>query len=323
MGTVEAMSDSPNNQDGNRPNNRNRTTNIGRIGVWTGVLDALPIQAAREAAIEVDELGYGALWVPETVGRDPFVLATMLLEATERVALATGIANIYARDPMTTANIMRTLEEAHPGRFLMGLGVSHHTLVSWVRKHEYSKPLSYMRDYLEMMQASLWRAGVGPRELPNNLVLAALGPKMLKLAADQTAGAHPYFTTPEHTALARDVMGPDALLAPEQMCVLDTNPDSARETARNNMAVYLGLPNYANNLKRLGFTEDDLADGGSDDVVDAVVVWGDEATVAERVSQHHDAGADHVCVQVLTPDPADAAAARDGWRRLAPALGGV
>ncbi len=290
-----------------------RTVDIGRIGIWTGVMDVLPIDEARAAAREVEQLGYGALWIPETVGRDPFLLAAMLLDATESLPLATGIANIYARDAMTTANVMRTLEESHPGRFLMGLGVSHHTLVNWVRKHDYSKPYSFMAEYLEFMENSMWRASVGSPELPGNAVLAALGPKMLALAADKTAGAHPYFTTPEHTATAREVMGPDALLAPEQMCVLSTDADVARAVARKNMAVYLALPNYANNLKRLGFTDDDLADGGSDRLVDAIVVWGDEASIAARVD-------DHVCVQVLTDDPRDAAAVRAGWAQLAPAL---
>ena len=297
-----------------------RTVDIGRIGIWTGVMDVLPIDEARAAAREVEELGYGALWIPETVGRDPFLLAAMLLDATESLPLATGIANIYARDAMTTANVMRTLEESHPGRFLMGLGVSHHTLVNWVRKHDYSKPYSFMAEYLEFMENSLWRASVGSPELPGNAVLAALGPKMLALAADKTAGAHPYFTTPDHTATAREVMGPDALLAPEQMCVLSTDADEARAVARKNMAVYLALPNYANNLKRLGFTDDDLADGASDRLVDTIVVWGDDATIAARVAEHHAAGADHVCVQVLTDDPRDAAAVREGWRHLAPAL---
>ena len=180
-----------------------RTVDIGRIGIWTGVMDVLPIDEARAAAREVEELGYGALWIPETVGRDPFLLAAMLLDATESLPLATGIANIYARDAMTTANVMRTLEESHPGRFLMGLGVSHHTLVNWVRKHDYSKPYSFMAEYLEFMENSLWRASVGSPELPGNAVLAALDPKMLALAADKTAGAHPYFTTPDHTATAR------------------------------------------------------------------------------------------------------------------------
>ena len=298
------------------------TTNIGRVGIWTGVLDQLPVSEAQAAAKVVEEVGYGALWIPETLGRDPFLMASLLLDATEHLALATGIANIYARDPLTMANTLRTLEAAYPGRFLMGLGVSHHTLVQFVRKHDYSKPYSTMVEYLTfMIEKSRFMAN-GPKELPDSVVLAALGPKMLKLSADKTAGAHPYFTTPEHTAQAREIIGPDSLLAPEQMVILDENAESARALARKNMAVYLALPNYANNLKRLGFTDEDIVgtadnEGPSDALVDAIVCWGDEATIAARVAEHHSAGADHVCVQVLADDPADVI---QGWRQLGPAL---
>ncbi len=281
------------------------------------MLDQLSVPEAQAAAKVADNLGYGALWIPETLGRDPFLTAIMMLEATENITLATGIANIYARDPMTMANTLRTLEASHPGRFLLGLGVSHHTLVTFVRKHDYSKPYSTMVEYLTfMIEKSRFMAN-GPKELPNSIVLAALGPKMLKLSADKTAGAHPYFTTPEHTSQARAIIGPDALLAPEQMVILDDNPETARALARKNMAVYLALPNYANNLKRLGFTDADFEDGASDALVDAIVCWGDEAKIAARVAEHHDAGADHVCVQVLADDPSDVI---EGWRRLAPAL---
>ena len=293
---------------------------IGRFGIWQSALNDYPSSVVRETVAELDEAGWPTMWIPETVSRDPFVAAAVMLEATTNMKVATGIASIWARDAMTTSNASLTLNEAYDGRFLLGLGVSHHTLVNWVRKHDYSKPYSFMAEYLEFMENSLWRASVGSPELPGNAVLAALGPKMLALAADKTAGAHPYFTTPDHTATAREVMGPDALLAPEQMCVLSTDAAEARAVARKNMAVYLALPNYANNLKRLGFTDDDLADGASDRLVDAIVVWGDDATIAARVAEHHAAGADHVCVQVLTDDPRDAAAVREGWRHLAPAL---
>ncbi len=296
------------------------TVDVGSVGIWTGVLDALEVAEAQEAAVELDELGFGALWIPETVGRDPFVMAALLLSACDRMPVATGIASIYARDPLTMANTLRSLEAAFPARFLLGLGVSHHTLVEWVRKHDYSKPYSYMKDYLTFMIENSRFRGVGPRELPGNIVLAALGPKMLALSGELSAGAHPYFTTPEHTALSREILGDGPLLAPEQMCVLDSNAESARATARKNMAIYLSLPNYANNLKRLGFSDDDIGDadsGPTDRLVDAIVVWGDEGAVAERVREHHDAGADHVCVQVLADDPA---AVQAGWRRLAPAL---
>jgi probable F420-dependent oxidoreductase len=288
---------------------------IGRIGIWTGAFDQLPSAEVVEWVAEAEDLGFGAMWIPETVGRDPFITAALILSGTSRIAVATGIANIYARDPMTMANTQRSLEEAFPGRFLLGLGVSHHTLVEWVRKHDYSKPLSYMREYLEAMDKALFKA-VGPRDRPET-VLAALGPKMLELSASAAAGAHPYFTPPEHTAIAREAIGPDARLYPEQMVVLETDPGAAREIARKHMAVYLGLPNYANNLVRLGFEADELTDGGSDRVVDAVVAWGSEDDVAARVKAHFDAGADHVCVQVLTQEPAEV---RQGWRDIAPAL---
>jgi probable F420-dependent oxidoreductase len=291
------------------------TVDIGRVGVWYGMIDALPSSEARRAAQVVEELGFGALWVAEAVGRDPFVQSAVLLGATTRLRLATGIANIYARDPMTMAACQKTLAEAYPGRFLLGLGVSHHHLVARVRQHDYSKPYSYMDEYLDRMDSALFMS-VGPQQDPGR-VLAALGPKMLALSATKANGAHPYFTTPDHTATAREVMGADALLAPEQMVVLETDPVEARRIARAGMAVYLRAPNYLNSLRRLGFTDDDFADGGSDRLVDAIVVWGDEAVIARRVAEHHSAGADHVCVQVLQ----DGAAIPEGqWRRLAPAL---
>lgn len=293
--------------------------NIGRVGLWTGALDALPSAQAAEWVAEAEDLGYGAVWIPEAVGRDPFVAAACLLGATKSIKLAPGIANIYARDPMTMANAQRTIAEAYPDRFLLGLGVSHLHLVSHLRKHDYSKPLSYMREYLERMGKARFMAN-GPQELPD-IVLAALGPKMLELAATQTAGAHPYFVPPEHTAIARETMGPDAALYPEQMCVLSTDAEAARATARTSMAIYLGLPNYANNLLRLGFDQADIdggPDGGpSDKLVDAIVVWGTLDDIKRRVDEHFDAGADHVCVQVLADDAADI---RVGWRELAPAL---
>lgn len=291
------------------------TVDIGRVGIWYGGIDALTTPEARRAAQVVEELGFGALWVAEAVGRDPFVSSAVLLGATERLPVATGIANIYARDPMTMAAGQKTLAEAFPDRFLLGLGVSHGHLVAGVRKHDYSKPYSYMVQYLERMDKALFMAR-GPEHDPGRL-LAALGPKMLELSATRANGSHPYFTTPEHTQISRDVMGPDALLAPEQMVVLETDPIEARRIARAGMKIYLGLPNYFNNLVRLGFTEDDRADGGSDRLVDAIVAWGTEEQIAERVAQHHAAGADHVCVQVLQDG---SAMPEQQWRRLAPAL---
>lgn len=289
---------------------------LGRVGLWYGSIDALPTPVARRAVQTAEELGFPSLWIAEAVGRDPFVSAAVLLSATEKLVIATGIANIYARDPMTMAAGQKTLAEAFPGRFLLGMGVSHGHLVAGVRKHDWSKPYSYMVEYLEKMDKALFMA-VGPSEDPGRL-LAALGPKMLKLSAERANGSHPYFTTPEHTSIAREAMGPDALLAPEQMVVLETDPTEARRIARAGMKIYLGLPNYFNNLRRLGFTEADWENGGSDRLVDAIVAWGTPDQIAERVAQHHAAGADHVCVQVLTDNVREAPI--DQWRRLAEVL---
>lgn len=291
------------------------SVDIGRIGIWYGGIDALPTPEAQRAARLVEELGFGALWVAEAVGRDPFVSSAVLLSATTTLPLATGIANIYARDPMTMAAGQKTLAEAFPGRFLLGIGVSHGHLVAGVRKHDWSKPYSYMVEYLDRMDKALFMAR-GPEADPGR-ILAALGPKMLELSATRANGSHPYFTTPDHTKLARDTMGDDALLAPEQMVVLETDPTEARRIARAGMKIYLGLPNYFNNLKRIGYDEADFADGGSDRLVDAIVAWGTEDQIAARVAEHHAAGADHVCVQVLQ-DGHDMP--EQQWRRLAAAL---
>lgn len=292
------------------------TIDIGRVGVWTAVLDAVPSREAQVAAGRLEELGFSTLWIPEAVGRDPFVTATLLLSATSQLRVATGIANIYARDAVTMANTQRSLEEAFPGRFLLGLGVSHAHLVNRVRKHDYSKPYSHMVQYLDDMDTAVFR-GVGPQERPAT-VLAALGPKMLRLAADRAQGAHPYFVPVEHTALARETLGTGPLLAPEQMVVLERDPATARAIARQAMAIYLRAPNYTNNLARLGFDEKDVADGGSDRLVDAIVAWGDVDAAVARVRAHFDAGADHVCLQVLTAEMTEVPEA--GWGDLAAAL---
>ena len=288
---------------------------IGRVGIWSGALDGHRTAAAQDAARLLESLGFSTLWVPEAVGRDPFVNSANLLAATSTLKLATGIANIYARDPMTTVACQKTLAEAYPERFLLGLGVSHKHLVFNVRNHDYSKPLSYMRDYLAAMDKAMFKA-VGPKEDPG-CVIAALGPKMLELAASQCSGAHPYFTTPDHTAMCRETMGAGPLLAPEQMVVLEIDPAKAREIARAGMGVYLRAPNYLNNLKRMGFEEADWSGGPTDRLVDGIVAWGSLDRIKARVQAHHDAGADHVCVQVLRADGAIPAAE---WRELAPAL---
>jgi probable F420-dependent oxidoreductase len=291
---------------------------LGRVGIWTGVLDAVPSAEAQRLAGRLEELGFPTLWIPETVGRDPFVTAALLLSATTTLNVATGIANIYARDAVTMANTQRTLEEAFPGRFLLGLGVSHQHLVDRVRHHDYSKPYSQMVRYLEDMDAAVFRA-IGPVERPAT-VLAALGPKMLALAGERADGAHPYFVPVAHTAQAREVLGPEPILAPEQMVVLETDRARALEIARQGMAVYLRAPNYVNNLLRLGFTEDDVADGGSERLVDAIVACGDAGTARARVDEHFEAGASHVCVQVLSATPTSVPEA--AWADLAGALAG-
>ena len=289
--------------------------NLGRVGIWTFQLELQPAAKAQEAAAEIEELGYGALWIPEALGREAFTHAALLLGGTRRIPVATGIANIWGRDPMAMAAAQKTLAEAYPDRFLLGMGVSHAPMVG-MRGHDYARPLTAMREYLDAMDRAPFMAM--PPAVEPERVIGALAPKMLALAAERTRGAHPYFVPPEHTKRAREIMGPKALLAPEQAAVLETNADTARTIARGHMAIYLGLPNYLNNLRRLGFGEDDFKDGGSDRLVDAIVAWGDENAVVKRVRAHHDAGADHVCVQVLGPDPR--ALPLEDWRRLASAL---
>jgi probable F420-dependent oxidoreductase len=275
---------------------------MGRVGVWNSTLSAESAAFEREAAAEIESLGFRTLWVGETpVGKEALTHSAILLGATERLMVGTGIASIWGRDATTAANGANALAEAYDGRFVLGLGVSHAPLVS-ARGHDYRKPVTAMREYLDAMDATEY-AGPLPQRAPR--LLAALRPKMLELAAQRAEGAHPYFVTPEHTARARAVLGPDPLLAPEQTVVLDTDPERARRTARRFMSLYLALPNYANNLRDLGWDDADLADGGSDALVDAVVAWGDPETIIERVRAHLDAGADHVCLQPLAETPRD------------------
>jgi probable F420-dependent oxidoreductase len=292
------------------------TLDIGRIGIWTFALELQPSVQAQAAAAEIESLGYGALWIPEAMGREALTHAGLLLAATRRLTIATGIANVWGRDAMTMAAGQKTLDEAYPGRFLLGLGVSHAPLVEGLRGHRYEKPLSFMRRYLDAMDAAPFVAA--PPSRPSRRVIGALAPKMLALSAQRSDGAHPYFVPPEHTARARDILGPGPLLAPEQAVVLETDPSAARAIARAHMAMYLRLPNYTNNLRSLDFGDDDLRDGGSDRLVDAIVAWGDVDAVVARVGAHRAAGADHVCIQVLPADPR--ALPLPEWRRLAPAL---
>jgi probable F420-dependent oxidoreductase len=289
---------------------------LGPVGIWTFALDLQPVARAREVAAELEDLGYGAVWVPDAVGRDPLVHAALLLGGTDRIAIGTGIAQIYGRDPMTMTGGWKTISDAFPSRFVLGLGVSHQPMVEGLRGQTYGPPLTAMREYLERMDTAMYVAAE-PTEPPRR-VLAALGPRMLALAAERADGAHPYNVPPEHTARAREILGPEKLLAPEQAVLLETDPVEARRIARGHMAIYLDLPNYMNNLRRFGITDDDIADGGSDRLVDTLVAWGDVDAARARVQAHLDAGADHVAVQVLTPERGTLPLVE--WRKLAPAL---
>ncbi|WP_052230154.1 LLM class F420-dependent oxidoreductase [Streptomyces sp. CT34] len=290
---------------------------LGRVGVWHGGLGRASAAAGREFAAEVERLGYGALWFGEAQAtKEAFSHAGLLLAATERLTVATGIANIWVRDATAMNAGAHTLAEAYDGRFLLGLGASHAPQVEG-RGHTYAKPLAAMRAYLDAMDAAPYDAPASP---PPARVLAALGPKMLELAAERAAGAHPYFVTPEHTARARKALGEGPLLAPEQAVLLETDPATARARARaHHLGFYLALPNYVNSLRRLGFEDADFQDGGSDRLVDAIVAWGDVDAIRERIRAHHDAGADHVAIQPVVPGPG---LGLDQLRELAPALTG-
>ncbi|MGE3448769.1 MAG: LLM class F420-dependent oxidoreductase [Microbacteriaceae bacterium] len=289
---------------------------MGPIGVWTSALDHVPASEARERAAELEALGFGTLWLPEVAGRDPFAHAALLLASTSTLVVATGIANIWARDAIAMNSGHRTLTEAFPERFVLGLGVSHQPLVAGLRGHDYRNPLQAMRAYLDAMDSAPFTAR--RPSTPPRRMLGALRGKMLRLAAERTDGAHPYFVPPEHTAWARGELGEEPLLCPEQAVVLETDPARARDLARTHLAFYFDLPNYMNNLRQFGIGEDDIADGGSDRLVDAIVAWGDEEAVARRIKEHIDAGANHVCVQVIADDRRTVPV--DAWRRLAPVL---
>ncbi len=287
---------------------------LGPLGIWSFQLDVQPMAIARDAVAELDELGFGALWVPEAVAREPFANAALLLSASSKMTVATGIANLHARTAMTMNAGWRTLSEAFVDRFLLGIGVSHQPLVEGNHHSRYgSKPYSTMVDYLDTMDTSSFFGAPSPTA-PRR-VLAALGPRMLRLAAERGVGAHTYFVPVEHTAVAREALGDAPLLAPAQTVVFETDPSAARAIGRRFMQRYLALPNYTNNLRRLGWGDDDLAGEGSDRLVDAIVAWGSLEQIADRVQSHLDAGADHVCVQVLTADLATLPMAP--WRELA------
>jgi probable F420-dependent oxidoreductase len=275
-------------------------TDLGKLGVWWALLGSLAAAAEIDAVKEIERLGYGTFWFGESPrNKDAFAHAGILLAATERINVATGIAGIYNRDATATKSGAYFLADASQGRFVLGLGVSHAGAVTG-RGHDYGKPVSTMRAYLDAMDEAQY-APPPPQELPP-VLLAALRPRMLKLAAERTAGAHPYLTTPKHTARARATLGEGPLLAPEQGFVIEQDPDAARAIAREHLTYYLLLPNYVNAWREDGFEEADFADGGSDRLVDALVAWGDADAVKARIQQHYDAGADHVCIQPVTTD---------------------
>jgi probable F420-dependent oxidoreductase len=272
---------------------------VGSVGVWLGALRPAPIEEERQAAIRIEALGYGSLWCGETVGgKEAFAHQSLLLAATTTLACGTGIANVWARQPATMEGGAATIGAAYPGRFILGVGISHAPIVE--RSGQiYEKPLAHMVRYLDGMDAAAAAPDVPVTEVPIPRVLAALRPRMLELARNRADGAHPYFVPVAHTPLAREALGPDKLLIPEQAVVVQTDPTEARRIAREHMKRYLALPNYVNNLAHLGYGPDDVADGGSDRLVDAIVAWGDEEAIARRVRQHLDGGADHVLLQPL------------------------
>lgn len=288
---------------------------IGRVGVWLGPIGLAPAEEERAAVARIEQLGYTAAWFGEALsGREAMSHAGILLAASERLAVATGIASIWARDAAAAINGANTLNEAWGERFVLGLGVSHAPIVQ-SRGHHYTRPLTAMRTYLDAIARHAYTGP--PPAHPSPIVLAALGPRMLELARDRTAGAHPYFVPTAHTARAREILGPGPVLAPEQVVVLETDPGRAREIARRHMAAYLRLPNYVENLRTFGYHDEDFAGGGSDRLVDAIVAWGDEAAIAARVREHLAAGADHVAIQAYADD---ASAAVAQLERLAPAV---
>lgn len=271
---------------------------LGPYAVWCGT-DAMTADQAATFAKNVEAWGYSALWIPDALGREPFAHASWLLANTQTLILATGIANIYGRDPRAARAAQITLNEQSGGRFLLGLGVSHKPLVEDIRGHNYAKPLATMKAYLEAMAQVDYMGVPAPEDPPT--VIAALGPKMLALSASHAQGAHPYLVPPEHTAEAREIVGPDAFICTEHKVLLETDAAKARSVAREALAIYLSLPNYRNNLLRFGFAEDDFENGGSDRLVDTLVAWGDEKSIAARLKEHLDAGATQVCIQALNP----------------------
>ncbi|MER5210371.1 LLM class F420-dependent oxidoreductase [Streptomyces sp. NPDC002838] len=279
---------------------------VGRYGIWSvGLRSEDPARQGElaEATAELEQLGYGAVWLG---GNSSARNAVPLIEATSTLTVGTSIQSIWQHEPSDSAAAFADLDAAHPGRFVLGIGVSHAKMAD-----QYRRPYSALVAHLDGLDA----AGVPA----DRRLLAALGPKSLKLARDRAAGSIPYLVTAEHTAQAREALGEAPLLAPELMVVLETDPTRARTLARESLAVYLGLPNYTNNFLRLGFTEADLEDGGSDRLIDALFAWGDESSIRARIDTFLEAGADHVALQVVDGEPRDTLP-REAWRRLASLL---
>jgi len=284
--------------------------NLGSFGVWSGALRNGARAAVLDAAAELEHLGYGTIWFPGGQHEGLADHISSILQHTRRVVVATGIVNIWTHPPGEIAAEHHAITQAYPGRFLLGLGVSHQSAVerSGLR---YVRPVQKMNDYLHELDSA-------PMPVPiDERILAALGPRMLALAGQRSCGSHPYFVPPEHTRIARQSLGPGKVVAPEHMVVLEADPTKARAIARPSIDRYLHAPNYTNNLQRLGFSASDFAEGGSDRLVDAIVAWGTPEKIVERVKEHLVAGADHVCIQVLTETPQDLPMAMNGWRRLA------
>lgn len=286
----------------------------GPVGLWSGALNSFEATEVAEASAELEELGYPALWFGEALGREAFVNASLILSATRGLKVGTGIANIYVRDATAAKAASLALAEAYPGRFVLGLGVSHRPLLE-VRGHDFDSPLADMRRFLEAMEQAPYN-GPEPRSAAPRL-LAALGPKMLELSREWSDGAHPYLVTPAHTVRAREILGPERFLVPEQAVVLTNDREEALERGRGHLQMYLRLPNYRKSWLREGFAEEDFSDGGSERLVEGLVAWGGEEQILGRVREHLRAGADQVLVQVIA---ADNAGLRRDWRQLAPAL---
>lgn len=270
---------------------------IDKLAVWLNTIGYTSAELVAFAQ-RLEGWGYGTLWINDGMGSDPMVLAARILAGTERLQIALGVANIYSRDPVMMQGAQYGLNEQWDNRFLLGMGVSHTFIVEAMRGHSYEKPVTTMRAYLEALTA-LDYPGPPPSEKPQT-VIAALGPKMLELARDSADGAHPFSTTPGHTAMARDILGPGKLLLVEQKIMLESDPAIARAAGKGLVSGLSGIPNYRNNFLRMGFTEEDFANGGSDRAADAMLAWGDESAIRQRIQEHWDAGADQVAIQVQT-----------------------